>query len=151
MLSLFYNFIQFGLIMYICYLCLRTDWLVCESLFHFQFYYHFRSVCMMQRHITWPTSVCQRRLPTVITSLALQFLGPSWCPGLGRLLASAALQCMARGPGTDYRRPSNHQNCYSLTLLSQAPAQDPLVPALDSAGCSCGCCVPSSGAVVTVQ
>ena len=101
MLSLFYNFIQFGLIMYICYLCLRTDWLVCESLFHFQFYYHFRSVCMIQRHITWPTSVCQRRLPTVITSLALQFLGPSWCPGLGRLLASAALQCMAPGPGTD--------------------------------------------------
>jgi len=101
MLSLFYNFIQFGLIMYICYLCLRTDWLVCESLFHFQFYYHFRSVCMIQRHITWPTSVCQRRLRTVITSLALQFLGPSWCPGLGRLLASAALQCMAPGPGTD--------------------------------------------------
>ena len=25
------------------------------------------------------------------------------------------------------------------------------VPALDSAGCSCGCRVPSSGAVVTVQ
>ena len=43
--------------MYICYLCLRTDWLVCESLFHFQFYYHFRSVCMMQRHVTWPTCV----------------------------------------------------------------------------------------------
>jgi len=25
------------------------------------------------------------------------------------------------------------------------------VPALDSAGCSCGCCVPSSGAVATVH
>ena len=35
-------------------------------------------------------------------------------------------------------------------LIVQAPAQDPPVPALDSAGCSCGCRVPSSGAVVTV-
>ena len=33
-------------------------------------------------------------------------------------------------------------------LFIQAPVS---VPALDSAGCSCGCRVPSSGAVVTVQ
>jgi len=38
-----------------------------------------------------------------------------------------------------------------LALFIQAPAQDPPVPALDSAGCSCGCRVLSSGAVVTVQ
>jgi len=64
--------------------------------------------------------------------------------GLRRLLASAALLRMAAGLGTDYQRPSDHQNCHQLkTHLS--------VPALDSAGCSCGCRVPSSGADVTVQ
>jgi len=39
---------------------------------------------------------------------------PSWCPGLGRLLASATLLRMASGPGTDYQRPSDHQNCRPL-------------------------------------
>ena len=39
----------------------------------------------------------------------------------------------------------------TVALFIQAPAQDPPVPALDSAGCSCGCRVPTSGAVVTVQ
>ena len=39
----------------------------------------------------------------------------SWCsPGLGRLLASAALLRMAPGPGTDYQRHSDHQNGRSL-------------------------------------
>ena len=74
--------------------------------------------------------------------------GAPWCPGLGCLLASAALLPLAPGPGTDCQRPSDHQNCRSFF---QAPAQDPPVPALDSAGCSSGCRVPSSDAVVTVQ
>ena len=39
----------------------------------------------------------------------------------------------------------------AIALFMQAPAQDPRVQALDSAGCSCECRVPSSGAVVTVQ
>ena len=34
-------------------------------------------------------------------------------PGLGCLLASAASLRMAPGPGTDYRRPSDQQNCRS--------------------------------------
>jgi len=72
------------------------------------------SVCTTQRQVTWPTSVCRRRLRTVVASLALQSPGPSWCPGLGRLLASAALLRLAPGPGTDYQRPSDHQNCRSL-------------------------------------
>ena len=37
-------------------------------------------------------------------------MGLSWCPGLERLLASAALLRTAPGPGTDYQRPSDHQN-----------------------------------------
>jgi len=39
----------------------------------------------------------------------------------------------------------------TVARIFQTPAQDPPVPALDSAGCSCGCRVPSSDAVVTVQ
>jgi len=58
-----------------------------------------------------PTSVCRRRLRTVVASLALQSPGLSWCPGLGRLLASAALLRMAPGSGTDCQRSSEHQNC----------------------------------------
>ena len=48
-------------------------------------------------------------------------------------------------------------NTRTVAVFIQAPAQDPLGcsscrPALDSAaGCSCGCRVPSSGAVVAVQ
>jgi len=37
-----------------------------------------------------------------------------------------------------------------VARFTHAPAQDSHVPALGSAGCSCGCRVPSSGAVVTV-
>jgi len=140
-----------------------------------------------------------------------------WCRGFGRLQASAALLRMVPGPGTDYQRPSDHQNCRSLPEASPGqnmcgghwtdmasaerepitgvwrrsdsppphpckkivgfvsisgatssksvvdmstpvhPVATPLlssfkrqlkthssVPALDSAGCSCGCRVPSS-------
>ena len=35
-------------------------------------------------------------------------------PGAGRLLASAALLCMAPAPGTDYPRPSDRQNSRGL-------------------------------------
>jgi len=64
------------------------------------------SVCTTQRHVTWPTSVCRRRLRTVVASLALQSQSPgtSWCPGLGRLLASAAFA--AYGPTTWNRLPT---------------------------------------------
>ena len=72
------------------------------------------NVCTTQRHVTWPTSVCRRRLRTAVATLALQSPGPSWCPGLGRLLACAVLLRMTPGPGTDYKRPSDHQNCRSL-------------------------------------
>jgi len=90
------------------------------------------------------------RLQTVVASLALQSPRPSWCPGLGRLLASAALLRMAPGPGTDYQQPSYSHNCRSLhSSASSRPTR--LFQHIDGAGCSCGCRVPSSGAVVTVQ
>jgi len=79
-----------------------------------------------------------------------------------------------------YLKPSDHQNCRSLHSSASSrptqiaiphwPTREPIYlphgahsrqppvahkrnahPALDSAGCSCGCRVPSSGAVVTVQ
>ena len=48
---------------------------------------------------------------------------------------------------------SNYPRLFTRTnaVYIQAPAQDAPVPALDSAGCSCGCRVPSSGAVMSVQ
>jgi len=57
---------------------------------------------------------------TVVASLALQSPGTCWCPGLGRLLASAALLRMAPGPGTDYQRPSDNQNCRSFHLSASS-------------------------------
>jgi len=41
-----------------------------------------------------------------------------WCRGFGRLQASAALLRIVPGPGTDYQRPSDHQNCRSLPEAS---------------------------------
>ena len=102
-------------------------------------------VCTTQRHVTWPTSVCRRRLWTVVASLALQSPGPSWCPGLGRLLASYCLLLRtAPGPGTDFQRPSDHQNLLELASFKRQLKTHSSVPAPDSAGCSCGCRVPSS-------
>ena len=85
--------------------------------------------------------LCRRRLRTAVATLALQSPGPSWCPGLGRLLACAALLRMAPRPGTDYQRPSDHRNCRSLhSSASSRPT------------CSCTVsCIQSSGAVVTAQ
>ena len=57
-------------------------------------------------------------------------------------------------PSQQNLEPTTHGSLIKRTnaLFIQAPAQDAVsVPALDSAGCSCGCRVPSSGAVVTVQ
>ena len=65
-------------------------------------------------NVTWPTCVWLLRLRTVVANLALQSPGSSWWPGLGRLLASAALLCMAPGFGTDYPWLSDHQNCRRL-------------------------------------
>ena len=90
--------------------------------------------------------LCRRRLRTVVASLALQSPGPSWCPGLGRLLASAALLCMAPGPGTDYCAVPTALRSPELSLASfKRQLKTHLsVPALDSAGCSCECRVPLS-------
>ena len=85
-----------------------------------------RSVCTTQRHVIWLTSVCRQRLLTVVASLALLSPGPSWCPGLGRLLASVAMLRMAPGPGTDYQLPFDHHNL-TVAFFIQAAAQDPLV------------------------
>jgi len=74
--------------------------------------------------LTCPTSVCRRRLRTVVASLALQSPRPSWCPGLGRLLASTTLLRTAQD-----LEPTT--NCPPITrtvaLFIQAPAQDPPV------------------------
>ena len=106
------------------------------------------SACTTQRHVTCPTSVCRRRLRTVVASLAVQSSGP---PGAldSDVYWPAQLCCVwpqdleptANGP------PITR----TVARFFQAPAQDPPVPALDSAGCSSGCRVPSSDAVVTVQ
>ena len=78
---------------------------------------------MIQRHITWLTSLCRRCLRTVVASLALQSPGLSWCPELGRPLASAAPGLpSAHGPGTDGPRITR-----TVALLLQAPAQDSFV------------------------
>ena len=98
---------------------------------------HYGSVCTTQSHVTWPTSVCRRRLRTVVASLVLQSPGLSWCPGLGRLLASAASLCMTQE--TALRSPE-----LSLASFKRQLKTHLSVPALDSAGCSCGCRVPSS-------
>jgi len=91
--------------------------------------------------------VCRRRLQTVVVSLSLQSPGPSCCPGLGRLLASALLHM---APGYDMEPTTNGPSIIrTVALLIQAPVQDPLV--CSSTGCSCGCRVPSSGAVMTAQ
>jgi len=77
--------------------------------------------------------------------------GLSWCPGLGRLQPSAAL-LYAYGPRTWNRLPTALRSPeLSLASFKYQLNTHSSVPALDSAGCSCGCPVPSSGAVVTVQ
>jgi len=88
-------------------------------------------------YVTWPTSVCRRRLRTAVASFTLQSPGPSWCPGLGRPLTSTSLLRMAPGPRTDYfyQRPSDQAITRTVELFIQAPAQVPPIPALDSAGC----------------
>lgn len=72
------------------------------------------------------------------------------CPLFGRLLASALQLCCVCPKNLE---PISHGSSTAVTLAVciQVPAQDPPVPALDSAGCSCGCHVglPSCGAVVT--
>ena len=100
-----------------------------------------------------------RRLRAVVASLALQSPGSFWCAGLGRLLASAVWLRVAPGPGTDYQRPSDHQNCHWLyskrQLKSSLTSVD--VRRLDVCSSTRQCrlqlrvSIPSSGAVVTVQ
>ena len=70
-------------------------------------------------------------------SLALHSPGPSWCPGLGRLLASAAFA--AYGRRTWNRLPTAVRSPeLSLASFKRQLKTHLSVPALDSAGCSCG-------------
>jgi len=58
----------------------------------------------------------------------------------------------AYGPRTWNRLPTALRSPeLSLSSFKRQLKTHSSVPALDSAGCSCGCRVPSSGAVVTVQ
>ena len=57
-------------------------------------------------------SMCRRRLQMVVASLAVQSPQPS-CSALDSDVYWPA-QRMAPEPGTDYQRPSDHQNCRSL-------------------------------------
>ena len=96
-----------------------------KSVYYYYYYYYF-SPPAQSRHVGL----------SILLLLSL-------CPGLGRLLASAALLRTAPGPGTDFQRPFDHQNCRSVhSSASSRPTSS--VPALDSAGCSCECRVPSS-------
>jgi len=105
------------------------------------------SVCTMQRHVIWPTCVCQRSLWMVVATLALQSPGP---PGAldSDVYWPAHLCCV----WLQDLEPTTNGPPITRTVprFIQAPPHSS-VPALDRAGCSCGCRVPSSGAVATVQ
>ena len=68
--------------------------------------------------------MCRRRLRTVVASLALQSPRPSWCPGLGRLLASAAVRVWPQDLEPTTNGPPITR---TIARFIQAPAQDPLV------------------------
>jgi len=104
-----------------------------------------------QRHVIWPTSV-----PTASTD----------CRCHSRSAVSGALlvpwtrtstgqrSFAVYGPRTWNRLPAALRSPeLSLSSFKRQLKTHSSVPALDSAGCSCGCRVPSStsGAVVTVQ
>jgi len=82
-----------------CVLLLILIWFFSIACYFYalQLQMHVRLICAIKFYLltyllTWPTSVCRRRLRMVVASLALQSPGPSWCsPGFGSLLASAAL------------------------------------------------------------
>jgi len=81
------------------------------------------------------TSVCRRRLRTAVASIALQSPRSSWCPGLGRLLASPALLCRAYCSRTWNRLPTALQSPeLSLASFKRQLKTHLSVPALDSAG-----------------
>ena len=93
-----------------------------------------------------PTSVCRRRLRTVVASLALQSPGPWTRTFTGQpSFAAYGLKTCNQLP-TALRSPE-----LSLASFKRQLKTHLSVPALDSAGCSCGCRIPSSCAVVTVQ
>ena len=81
-----------------CVLLLILIWFFSIACYFYalQLQMNVRLICAIKFYLltyslTWPTSVCRRRLRTVVASLALQSPGLSWCPGPRRLLASAAL------------------------------------------------------------
>jgi len=61
--------------------------------------------------------------------------------------ANAALLSMAPESGTDYRKPSDRQNC---RYLHSSASSRPSSPSTSCAACSCVSYIPPSGAVATV-
>ena len=110
-----------------------------------------------RRNATSPgaaTSVCRRRLRTVVASLALQSPGPSWCPGLGHLLASPANCCV--WPQDLEPTTNGPPITRTVARFIQAPAQDPLVCCSNTRQCwlqlrvSCCDCTASSAPTTNV-
>ena len=109
------------------------------------------SVCTTQRHVTWLTDLC---VPAASTD--------------GRRQSRSAVSGALLVPWTRTFTGQPSFAAYGLKTCNQLPTalRSPelslasfkrqlkthlSVPALDSAGCSCGCRVPSSCVVVTVQ
>ena len=110
------------------------------------------SVCTTERHVTWPTDLCVpaastdgRRQSRSAVSRALLLV--PWTRTSADQRSSAAYDSRTwnRLP-TALRSPE-----LSLASFKRQLKTHLSVPALDSSGCSCGCRVPSSCAVVTVQ
>ena len=104
------------------------------------------SVCRTQRHVTWPTCVCRRRLRTVVASLALQSPRSSWLLVPWTRTSTGQRSFAVYGHRTWNRLPTALRSP-ELSLGSfkrQLKTHSSVPAALDSAGCSCGCRVPSS-------
>ena len=95
------------------------------------------NVCTTPRRVTWPTSVCRRRLRTAVATLALQSPWTRTSTGQ-RSFAAYDPRTWNRLP-TALRSPELSLSSFKRQLKTHSS-----VPALDSAGCSCECRVPSS-------
>ena len=99
------------------------------------------SDCTTQRHVTWPTCVCRRRLQTVVASLALQ--SPrSWLLVPWTRTSTGQRSFAVYDPRTWNRLPTALRS--PLASFKRHLKTHSSVPALDSADCSCGCRLPSS-------
>ena len=104
----------------------------------------YRSVFTTQRHVTWPTSVCRRRLRTVVaTRQSRSAVSGALLVPLTRT-STGQRSFAVYGPRTwnqlltALRSPELSLASFKRQLKTQSS-----VPALDSAGCSCECRVPS--------